>query len=721
MPSSYTPLLRLTLPADGELTGTWGQVVNQGITALIEAAVAGTAVISLPDANYTLTSVTGAVDQARNAVLVLTGTLTATRNVICPAASKSYVVQNSTSQSIVFKTAAGSGVTIPAGATMPVRCDGTNVVIAFTALVDLTLTGTLALNNLAYTGTLTGGTGVVNLGSGQFYKDAAGNIGIGTTAPAVKVELRTSAPAAMPAWNAADALLLTAGSNNVLQLHAGDNAGTLAYAFSYANQRSRGAMVYIPANDSLSLVTAATERVRVDGAGNVGIGTTPSAWWAGRRTLQLGGAGADASLACSPGTVNFLALASNTYTDASVVSRYVGAGPSTSYVQANGEHIWYNAPSGAAGAVLNTTERMRIDPNGNVGIGATAPAYSLDIRAAEPSVSVRKPGANSNFYGYNIMAGTDILSAWLMNATSGQVSHIAGYAGFGGFFTFTTNGVERVRINASGNVGIGTASPEASSVLTLRSSASVPLPLSLINRNGNQKWGITVDAAVVDDKAFAIIDNTAVAERFRIDTSGNVGISVSLGIGTTTPGVPLEVRKAGAQVNIAARADAGQAALVNISGNNNALGATSFDLAQDNANAAFVINRANAGLSFGTNNSIRAAIDAAGVFTYGGIEIGYRGIPNVGTTGGTAGTVDRGKMYVTTGGITVPNATFAAGDTFSIYNNSGAAVTITQGASLTLRQAGTTNTGNRTLAARGICTVTFISGSEAIISGAGVS
>ena len=41
-----------------------------------------------------------------------------------------------------------------------------------------------SFTNLAYTGTLTGGTGVVNLGSGQFYKDASGNVGIGTSSPA---------------------------------------------------------------------------------------------------------------------------------------------------------------------------------------------------------------------------------------------------------------------------------------------------------------------------------------------------------------------------------------------------------------------------------------------------------------------------------------------------------------------------------------------------------
>lgn len=106
--------------------------------------------------------------------------------------------------------------------------------------------------------------------------------------------------------------------------------------------------------------------------------------------------------------------------------------------------------------------------------------------------------------------------------------------------------------------------------------------------------------------------------------------------------------------------------------------------------------------------------------TIDGVVIGYRNIPRS-TTSSTATTGDVGKCIAVTAGITIPNATFSAGDAISIYNDSASAVTITQGASLTLRQAGTTNTGNRTLAARGMATVWFNSSSEAIISGAGVS
>ena len=90
-------------------------------------------------------------------------------------------------------------------------------------------------------------------------------------------------------------------------------------------------------------------------------------------------------------------------------------------------------------------------------------------------------------------------------------------------------------------------------------------------------------------------------------------------------------------------------------------------------------------------------------------------------TTGTAVVGDAGKCIAVSAGITIPNATFNVGDAISIYNDSASAVTITQGASFTLRQAGTANTGNRTLAARGMATIWFNLSSEGIISGAGVT
>ena len=108
--------------------------------------------------------------------------------------------------------------------------------------------------------------------------------------------------------------------------------------------------------------------------------------------------------------------------------------------------------------------------------------------------------------------------------------------------------------------------------------------------------------------------------------------------------------------------------------------------------------------------------------TIDGVAIGYRNIPRS-TTVTTIAATDIGKCIAVTAGIALPanTTTFAAGDSISIYNNSGTAITITQGSSITLYLAGTATTGNRTLAQRGIATIWFNSNTDAVISGAGVS
>lgn len=161
MPSSYTQSLRLILPVTGELTGAWGDAVNAGLTELVEDAIAGTAAITMTNANLTLSAANEAADQARNMIIALSdGSLTATRDVICPAVSKLYFVRNNTTggQSIRFKTAAGAGITVANNRAALLYCDGTNVVDAIS---------TVALGN--YTETvfsITDGT-TVNLNPNQ--------------------------------------------------------------------------------------------------------------------------------------------------------------------------------------------------------------------------------------------------------------------------------------------------------------------------------------------------------------------------------------------------------------------------------------------------------------------------------------------------------------------------------------------------------------------------
>ena len=83
---------------------------------------------------------------------------------------------------------------------------------------------------------------------------------------------------------------------------------------------------------------------------------------------------------------------------------------------------------------------------------------------------------------------------------------------------------------------------------------------------------------------------------------------------------------------------------------------------------------------------------------------------------------DAGKaIYISTGGVTINDSVFSAGDAVTIINNSGSNQTITQGSGVTLYNAADATTGNRTLAGRGMSTICFVSASAAYISGAGLS
>ena len=142
MPSSYTPSLRLVLPVTGELTGTWGDVTNQGLTELVDASIAGTASIAMADANFTLSTANGTADEARKMFVVANGALTAARNIVCPTSSKLYFLANNTTGgfSVTLKTSAGTGVAVPPGQIAVLYCDGTNVVQAVNGFPkDLTL------------------------------------------------------------------------------------------------------------------------------------------------------------------------------------------------------------------------------------------------------------------------------------------------------------------------------------------------------------------------------------------------------------------------------------------------------------------------------------------------------------------------------------------------------------------------------------------------------
>ena len=134
MATQYTDILKLALPTTGELDGTWGDVVNNNITSMVEEAIAGLSTINTWSTNsHTLTTANGTTSESRSAILVLTDTgtaLTGAGEVICPDATKLYVVKNDTGQTITVKTSAGTGVDIRDGQVRSVFCDATNVIEA---------------------------------------------------------------------------------------------------------------------------------------------------------------------------------------------------------------------------------------------------------------------------------------------------------------------------------------------------------------------------------------------------------------------------------------------------------------------------------------------------------------------------------------------------------------------------------------------------------------
>jgi len=117
MTINYTTLLGLAQPVTGTEANTWGTAVNDQITGLLDTAVAGTTTLS-SDADVTLTTTTGAANQARQAIILWTAGGTVTRTITAPAQSKAYVVINKTSSTQSIKLVGvgpTTGVTIIAG------------------------------------------------------------------------------------------------------------------------------------------------------------------------------------------------------------------------------------------------------------------------------------------------------------------------------------------------------------------------------------------------------------------------------------------------------------------------------------------------------------------------------------------------------------------------------------------------------------------------------
>ncbi len=255
-----------------------------------------------------------------------------------------------------------------------------------------------------------------------------GNVGIGTASPSKKLEVNGS---------------YKLGTNAYIQYDA-----TYPYTINIQNTASAGdiklqsangenKILLQPSTGGIDFYTNNSERMRITDGGNVGIGTTsPNA----NAKLHLYNSASATDVA--------LRLTSNANS-----KTLIGFGDTVD--QTAGAIKYDNATSEMSFEVLNSTEAMRIDSDGNVGIGTTSPGYKLDVNG---SVNTAFGATN----GYRINTNR-VLSQVSGGFEIGVLDYKTTYPNISfnndNTFRVQQNGSTRIIVNSSGNVGIGTTSP----------------------------------------------------------------------------------------------------------------------------------------------------------------------------------------------------------------------------------------------------------------------
>ena len=172
MTTGATGQLGLALPVQGELSGSWGNTVNNAITEYTNIAIAGTLTLT-GDGAVTLANTTGddlatniGSTTAQYAIIKIAGTLTTTKVVTGPSYSKTYVVDNAaTGGAVTFKAAGQTGVSVAVGEKCTVYFNGTDYVKVASSVADgvTSVGGTGTVNGITLTGTVTS-TGNLTLG-----------------------------------------------------------------------------------------------------------------------------------------------------------------------------------------------------------------------------------------------------------------------------------------------------------------------------------------------------------------------------------------------------------------------------------------------------------------------------------------------------------------------------------------------------------------------------
>jgi len=566
------------------LSGTWGDVVNDNITQMVEQAIAGKATVNSWTGNsHTLTTADGTTSESRCAILELTdsGTaLTGAGTVVCPTNTKLYIVDNNTAEIVTVKTSGGTGVAVPVGKTMLVYCDGTNVVEGVTHANSLSLgTSTVTADKILDEDNMTSdsATAIATQQSIKAYVDsqvgsfdtlaevlAQGNTTGGTDLAVSTGDDITFADSSKAIFGAgSDLEIYHDGSNSIIN-DAG--TGTIRIQTAGVNQWEFNGLNF-KGNDGRTIVLGDSSDLQIYHDGS---NSWVSDQGTGQLILESGGAGVYIQKGATETMANFIVdgavslyhdnvkkfetasggvavtgtvtadgltvdgdgllySASNVEMrgDANVrislgTAGTSGANNNSNWIYGNGTNLRFNNAGGFYSWENLGVEQMRIDTSGKVGIGVT-PATTLDVKGSSDLVASFRSSTNDGN-----------TSEAKIRAVDSDSSHVATFLFQGYEHRFqNASGVEQMRIDSSGNVGIGTDSPAYK--LDVQGGA-------VSAGNGTIKTGISYDTVgrlgTFSNHALKLITNNT--EAMRIDASGYVAIGTS-STGFNGQGLPLVV------------------------------------------------------------------------------------------------------------------------------------------------------------------------------------